>query len=141
MAKSGPIIIIEDDSDDKELFAEILKELEVPNKAIWFTNCIDAFAYLKTTKDQPFVIFSDVNLPKQNGIEFKKQIDADEQLRKKCIPFVFYSTSVAPKLVTEAYTKMTVQGFFKKPDNYDDMKKTISHILKYWEICQHPNTG
>jgi hypothetical protein len=31
--KSGPIIVIEDDEDDKEIFEEILKDLAVKNKA------------------------------------------------------------------------------------------------------------
>jgi CheY-like chemotaxis protein len=140
MAKAGPIVIIEDDSDDREVFEEILKELNVPNKTIWFTKCDDAFNYLKTTTDQPFLIFSDVNLPIQNGIEFKRQLDNDEQLRKKSIPFVFYSTSVAQKLVNEAYTKMTVQGFFQKANSYEEIRDNIKLILDYWSVCKHPNT-
>jgi CheY-like chemotaxis protein len=139
MAKAGPIVILEDDADDREVFEEILKELNVRNIRVWFTRCDDAFDYLKTTTDQPFLIFSDVNLPKQNGIEFKRQIDSDEQLRKKSIPFVFYSTSVAQKLVNEAYTKMTVQGFFQKANSYDEIKTTVKLILDYWSICNHPN--
>lgn len=139
MAKAGPIVIVEDDADDKEVFEEILKELKVQNKTVWFTKCDDAFDYLKKTTEQPFLIFSDVNLPRQNGIEFKRAIDNDEQLRKKSIPFVFYSTSVAQKLVNEAYTKMTVQGFFQKANSYEEIKATIKLILDYWAICRHPN--
>jgi CheY-like chemotaxis protein len=139
MAKSGPIVIIEDDTDDKDLFMEILKELEVRNEVTWFTKCEDAFEYLKTTKDQPFLIFSDVNLPKQNGIEFKRQLDSDETLRKKSIPFIFYSTSVAQKIVNEAYTQMTVQGFFQKANSYDEIKNNIRLIIDYWTACRHPN--
>lgn len=92
--KSGPIIIIiiEDDHDDKDILEEVLKELNIINKLVWFQNNRDAFQYLKTLADQPFLIISDVNLPGQSGIEFKKQLDEDEQLKKKSIPFVFYST-------------------------------------------------
>jgi CheY-like chemotaxis protein len=140
MAKSGPIVIIEDDIDDKDFFIEILNELAVPNKTVWFTRTEDAFQYLKSTAEQPFLIFSDVNLPKQNGIEFKRQLDGDAELRKKSIPFVFYSTSVAQKIVNEAYTKMTVQGFFQKANSYDEIKNNIKLIIDYWTACKHPNT-
>ena len=140
MAKSGSIVVIEDDIDDKDLFIEILKELKVPNAVVWFARTEDAFDYLKRTTDKPFLIFSDVNLPKQNGIEFKRQLDADEDLRKKSIPFIFYSTSVAQKVVNEAYTKMTVQGFFQKASNYDEIKNNIKLIIDYWTACKHPNT-
>lgn len=138
--KSGPIIIVEDDMDDKEIMEDALKELHVSNKLIWFKNCDDAWQYLKTTTDQPFVIFSDVNLPRQNGIEFKRQIDNDQQLRRKSIPFIFYSTAVNQQIVNEAYTQMTVQGFFQKSNGFEEMKKNIKLILDYWTACKHPNT-
>lgn len=140
MAKRGPIIVIEDDPDDKHILEDILKELDIPNKLIWFTNGPDAFHYLKTTEEQPFVILSDVNLPGQNGIEFKKQVDNDKELRQKSIPFVFFSTSASKNTVTEAYTKMTVQGFFQKNSKYEEIKGTIKLIMDYWYLCKHPNT-
>ena len=140
MAKSGPVIVLEDDADDKSIFEEILQDLEITNKLIWFTKTAETLEYLKTTSEQPFIIFSDINLPVQNGIDFKKELDTDEQLRKKSIPFVFYSTSVDQKTVNDAYTKMTVQGFFKKGNSYDEMKTDIKVIFDYWKTCKHPNT-
>jgi len=137
--RSGPIIVVEDDIDDKEIFDAALQELQSTNKIIWFNNCDDAWDYLKKTTDSPFIIFSDVNLPKKSGLEFKKQIDEDNQLRKKSIPFVFYSTSVNQDTVNEAYTKMTVQGFFQKSNRFEEMKQTIKLILDYWRVCRHPN--
>jgi len=139
MARSGPIVMVEDDADDEAIFTEILKELEIPNKIICFHNSSDAFDYLKKTTEQPFIIFSDVNLPGENGIEFKRRIDADKQLRQKSIPFVFYSTSIDRHLVNEAYTKMTVQGFFKKGNSYDEIKRDIRVVVEYWKMCTHPN--
>ncbi len=138
--KSGPIILIEDDNDDQDVFQDILKDLQVPNSVIWFRNCDDAFSYLKTTSEQPFIIFCDVNLPGLNGVICKQQIDDDKELRKKSIPFVFYSTSVDQKTVNDAYTKMTVQGFFQKKSTYSELRDTIKVIVDYWEECKHPNT-
>jgi CheY-like chemotaxis protein len=140
MAKTGPIILVEDDPDDKEIFEDIVRDLGIANKITWFTNSRDTFSYLKTTPEQPFLIFCDVNLPKQNGLTFKKQIDDDEQLRRKSIPFVFFSTSANQSIVNEAYTKMTVQGFFKKANNYSGMKDLVKIIVDYWQACKHPNT-
>jgi CheY-like chemotaxis protein len=138
--KSGPIILIEDDPDDKDVFQDILKDIKVSNPLIWFRNCDDAFAYLKTTSEKPFMIFCDVNLPGTNGIDCKRQIDEDKELRKKSIPFIFCSTSVDQKTVNEAYTKMTVQGFFQKKNTYAELKEMIKLIVAYWEECKHPNT-
>src|SRR5687767_7002593 len=125
MSKPGLIIVLEDDADDQGILEEILKELNITNKLVWFGRSNEAFDYLKTTPEQPFIIFSDVNIPGDNGIEFKRQIDNDPHLRKKSIPFVFYSTSVDQKFVNEAYTKMTVQGFFEKGHSYEEIKRKI----------------
>jgi response regulator RpfG family c-di-GMP phosphodiesterase len=139
MANRGPVIIVEDDADDEAIFNEILRELNISNNIKWFGNSDDAIHYLKTTTDQPFIIFSDVNLPGDNGIEFKRQIDKDKRLRKKSIPFVFYSTAVDRRIVDEVYTQMTVQGFFKKGNSYKEIRNNIKLIFDYWQICKHPN--
>lgn len=137
---SGPIILIEDDVDDKDIVLEALKELGNTQEVKWFDNCADAWLYLKSTDEQAFVIICDINLPKQNGMEFKLQLDEDEDMRKKSIPLVLYSTSVDSHTVNDAYTKMTVQGFFQKENSFTEIKRTLEVILNYWERCKHPNT-
>ena len=137
--KSGPIIIIDDDADDRAIFESALEELTINNKRLWFTNCKDAFDHLRKTDEQPFIIFCDVNIPELAGIEFKRQLDKDPSLRRKSIPFIFYSTSVDQATVNEAYTQMTVQGFFQKKNRYAEVKKDIKLILEYWQECRHPN--
>jgi CheY-like chemotaxis protein len=137
---SGQIIIVEDDEDDKDMIEEVLKELNISNKTIWFTRCSDAFEYLKNNDEQPLVIFSDINLPALSGIEFKRQIDAHKELRMKSIPFVFFSTTADKNTVNEAYTEMTIQGYFQKANSYNETKNMVRTILEYWTICKHPNS-
>ncbi|MCW3119520.1 MAG: hypothetical protein JWM28_3602 [Chitinophagaceae bacterium] len=141
MAKSGPFILIEDDPDDKAILEDVLNELNITNKIIWFTNGQQVLEYLKTTTDKPFIIICDVNLPGQNGLDIKKQLDKDYHVSIKTIPFVFYSTNANPDFVTEAFTKMNVQGFFVKPSNYEGIKKQVKAMLDYWEYCKHPNSN
>ena len=138
--KAGPIVLVEDDIDDQEIFRDVISEIGVSNELRIFNNCIDAFNYLLETTEQPFIIFCDVNLPLLNGIEFKRKIDANDYLRKKSIPFVFYSTTVNQETVNEAYTKMTIQGFFRKKESFSEIKSNINTILEYWKECSHPNT-
>jgi two-component SAPR family response regulator len=137
--QNAPVVIVEDDVDDIGILIDIFKDLGITNKIISFQNSEEAFNFLKTTPEQPFIIISDVNITPQNGIEFKRRIDNDAELRRKSIPFVFYSTSVNQKAVNEAYTKMTVQGFFKKSNSYDSVKADIKLVFDYWKLCKHPN--
>src|SRR5262245_56956635 len=137
--KSGTIIVIDDDVDDKDIFESALKDLAIENKRLWFTNCKEAFDYLQTMDEQPFIIFCDVNIPGLTGTEFKRQIDEHPSLRKKSIPFIFYSTAVNQSAVNEAYTQMTVQVFFQKKNRFEDIKRDIKLIIEYWQECRHPN--
>jgi CheY-like chemotaxis protein len=139
LMKSGPIILIEDDADDKDIFAHALDILNIKNELIWFANCMEAFEFLKTTSKQPFIIFCDVNLPQLSGINFKRQVDDDPELRKKSIPFLFYSTSIDQETVNEAYTQMTVQGFFQKKHSIEEITNSLKIIVDYWQHCRHPN--
>jgi CheY-like chemotaxis protein len=137
---SGPIILLEDDNDDKEIFSEILKELNIKNEIISFTHPGDAYHFLDNSSEQPYIIISDVNLPGMSGLEFKNKLDANEKLKKKSIPFVFYSTSAEKKYVTDAYVYLTVQGYFRKGNSYPEIKNQLRIIFEYWKICQHPNS-
>jgi CheY-like chemotaxis protein len=137
--KTGPIILIEDDAEDKMIFEENLRDLEVKNELIWIDNTKDAFDFLKSTTLKPFVIMCDVNMPMEDGIELKMRIDNDPELRSKSIPFVFYSTSVNQDHIDKAYKEMTVQGFFQKGNDYKTIKKNLKIIIDYWTYCKHPN--
>ena len=138
MSRAGPILIIEDDQDDQEILREAFTELGVRNKLLFFDKTKQAFDFLKTTSEKPFLILSDVNLPQQTGVEFKREVDSDPQLRKKSIPFVFFSTSIEKHAVDTAYEELTIQGFFQKSNNYQELKNVLSLIVEYWKVCQHP---
>jgi CheY-like chemotaxis protein len=139
MARTGPIVIVDDDKDDQEIMEEALKEMNVENGRIYFLDCQRAFDYLKTTRDSPIIILCDINIPGLNGLEFKRRIDDDQQLRSKSIPFVFFSTAVDKHSINTAYKEMTVQGFFKKQNTMMELKKTLGLIINYWRECRHPN--
>jgi response regulator RpfG family c-di-GMP phosphodiesterase len=140
MHHKGPIVLVEDDLDDKGFFTDTLKKLSVPNELVWFEDAESAYQYLEETRDKVFIIFCDINLPGQNGLDFKKQIDHNAELRRKSIPFVFYSTAARQEDVNEAYVQMTVQGFFRKQSDFNKMEQQLELILNYWQVCIHPNT-
>lgn len=138
MARLGPIIIIEDDTDDQEILAEVFSDLKVPNELKFFSTCVAALEYLSTTEDKPFLIFCDINLPVISGAEFKKIINEQPHLRRKSIPFVFLTTTSEHHAVLDAYESLS-QGFFTKPNSIEQLKQMIKMILDYWKISRHPN--
>lgn len=74
-----------------------------------------------------------------NGLELRRHIISDDFLRKKSIPFIFYTTGVSKDSVDMAYD-LTVQGFFQKANSMTEIKNLVELIINYWLNCKHPNT-
>lgn len=138
MNKTGPIIVIEDDRGDQELLSAVFHELNFMNEIIFIEDSIKALEYLTDSEIEPFIILSDMNMPKLNGIELREKIHTNENLRLKCIPYLFFSTSAEQSYVVDAYSK-SVQGFFVKPNSYDKLLRVIRIIVEYWQECESPN--
>ncbi len=138
MNKQGPIIIIEDDIDDREILTSVFGELKYANEIVFFSDGTKALDYLQDSTIYPFLILSDINMPKLDGFALRNMIYTNQELSKKCIPYLFFSTGVNRKAVYDAYT-MSVQGFFVKPSTYQEVKDTISAIVGYWQRCYSPN--
>ena len=138
MNKNGTIIFIEDDIDDQELLAEVFKELDYKNEILFFGDGELALEYLINNRVEPFIVFSDINMPKLNGMELREKIHNNEDLRLKCTPYLFFSTSSEQQHVIDAYSK-SVQGFFVKPNSFSELKKTLKVIIDYWKECVSPN--
>ena len=138
MDKNGPIIIIEDDPDDQYLLAEVFTRLGYSNQVIFFFDGQQALDYLADEEVAPFLILSDINMPRLDGFALRDKIKIDAALQVRCIPYLFFSTAVSQAMVINAYS-LSAQGFFVKPNKLADLEKTISIIMQYWQLCASPN--
>jgi CheY-like chemotaxis protein len=138
MNKNGPVIIIEDDKDDELLLTEVFAKLNYPNELKFFGDGQSALDYLNETDVVPFLILSDINLPKLDGFALRNKVKMDAKLQLKCIPYLFFSTASSQKAVIDAYS-LSVQGFFVKQDTMAELEKTIQVIMEYWKRCAAPN--
>lgn len=138
MRKAGPLILVEDDSDDQELIMTTLKSLGLLNEIVLCKDGTEALDYLYRTDKLPFLILSDINMPKMDGIAFKKAIESCEVLSQKCIPFIFISTSSADAMAKSA-CDLSIQGLFEKGHSYAQLVNTLRIILMYWNQTSHLN--
>ena len=137
MNKAGPIVMIEDDLDDQDIFRDVFSDLAFKNEIIFFKDGELALEYLIKTNEIPFIVFSDINMPKLSGMQLRAKIHENEDLRLKSIPYLFFSTTAEQENVVDAYSK-SIQGFFVKPRNYNDIKETMKTIVEYWQKCVSP---
>ncbi len=138
MNRNGPVIIIEDDLDDEEILQLVFNKLNYPNKIIFFSDGQAALDYLNRTDIIPFIILSDINMPKLDGFALRDKVKTDAALQIKCIPYLFFSTALNQRMVINAYSN-SVQGFFVKEPSMSELEKTIQIIMEYWMRCASPN--
>ena len=139
MNKNGPILVIEDDLDDQQFLKDVFIKLNYGNEIIFFNDGDDALTFLDNSPNlKPFLILSDINMPKLNGFALRDKVHNNEQLRLRCIPYLFFTTTNDQKAVIDAYSK-SIQGFFVKPDDPELLEQTIKAIMDYWRLCTSPN--
>jgi CheY-like chemotaxis protein len=138
-SKQGPVIVIEDDVEDKEILKDVFESLNYPNEVIFFPDGQEALDYLTDDNVTPFIILSDINLPKLDGFALRDKIRMDANLQTRCIPYLFFTTASNSNTVINAYS-LSVQGFFIKPSSIAEIKTTIGAIMEYWRLCVSPNS-
>src|SRR6186713_643601 len=134
----GPIIVIEDDQDDREILKEIFEKIDYPNVVRCSNDGESALEYLNRTDVIPFLILSDINMPILDGFALRDKVKMDAKLQVKCIPYLFFTTASDQQIIIDAYSK-SVQGFFIKPNSLAKLEKTIRVIMEYWGLCASPN--
>lgn len=97
-------------------------------KRIFFITVLNE---LKKDVDDPFIINSDINLPRMDGFELRQKILEHAGLTNKNIPFLFWPTTASEAQIKRAYD-LSAHGFFIKTRSYYKMKEQIDEIIKYW---------
>jgi CheY-like chemotaxis protein len=137
MNSDGPVVIIEDDIDDKEMLEEVFNNLGYTNELIFFVDGLQARNFLNSSDIVTFIIFWDIKMAKLDGFALRDKIKMDAKLQLKCIPYLFFSTASSQKAVVDAYS-LSVQGFFVKQNSITELEKTITVIMEYWKRCVAP---
>ena len=137
MNKSGSIVIIDDDIDDREILHEIFKELNFPNEISFFDSVKAALNYLSQDQIYPFIIISDLHLQELDGFQLQEIVKSDKAISAKCIPLIFVTTGTTKENLIRIY-KDSTQGIFYKPAQYDSWKNLLKQIYDYWQHASLP---
>jgi CheY-like chemotaxis protein len=135
---NNPIYVVDDDEDDEYMLREVMKDLGVKNELRFFYT---AEGLLKTLREEnvvPFLILSDVNLPRMNGFDLRRQIMEDPLILDKTVPFIFWSNSASDSQVKLAYD-LSAHGFFLKGKTFHELKEEMDEILRYWNKSLSPH--
>lgn len=131
MKKDGPIVIIDDDSDDIEFFKEVLSDI-VPNEIVLLKDSTLVVDYLCQDDCHPFLIISDISMPKMNGFELRDAMLQEAQIVEKKIPFLYF-TNAWNEFTSEEAFKRSINGFFHKPNSIENLKEVLGDLIDYWK--------
>jgi CheY-like chemotaxis protein len=137
MKINGDIILIEDDADDREIlievFDQVITENNYDNRLVVIEDSSVVINYLKSTNTRPFLLLSDINMPKLDGFALRDQISRDPELNGRCAPYLFLTTTNSSDYISRAHEGF-IQGYFAKPLTFSGYKKLIADILSYWKL-------
>lgn len=128
-----PILLIEDDEVDIMTVQRAVKEIKITNPMDVARNGEEGLEYL-TNNPAPCIILLDINMPKMNGIEFLREIKANDQFKK--IPVIILTTSREEQDRLESF-ELSAAGYMIKPVDYKKFVELIRTINLYWSLSQH----
>ncbi|WP_294819145.1 response regulator [uncultured Flavobacterium sp.] len=131
MNPDGPVIIIEDDPEEAMILQELIVSISSAREIITIGNSTEAISFLRAC-EKPFLILSGINLRGINGFELRQRILEDQALYRKCTPYIFYSAHGNETTLTKVYD-LQADGYFHDISDYNELKKRLSLIVKYWE--------
>lgn len=133
----GIFVLVDDDPDELVFMSRALKLIGCDNPIICLHNGAEAYQYLKTCRDEIFIIISDLKMPGMDGLELKRAIEATPELKLKAIPFFFHSNSGTVSEVKTAYT-LNIQGYLQKAPTLEGSAETMYKLVSLWVDCVHP---
>ncbi len=139
-----PILIADDDHEDRQMIKEALQESRVVNEIQFVNDGEDLMDYLfhrgkfedKNKYPLPGLILLDLNMPRKDGREALKEIKGDLNLRR--IPVVVLTTSKAEEDIYKTYN-LGVNSFVTKPVTFSALVQVMKELGRYWlEIVELP---
>ncbi|MCW3102195.1 MAG: response regulator receiver protein [Bacteroidetes bacterium] len=120
------LMLIDDDDDDQEIFLTAVKAVSDKATCSSFFNAEEALKQLISGREEPEVIFLDLNMPVMNGQQFLIEIKKIDKL--KAIPVIIFSTSShAPTI--QATKDLGASDFITKPASFDALKEILKQII------------
>lgn len=134
--KQVTIFIVDDDDVDVLGIERALKKLRIANPTIRAKDGIEALELLrKKAIAKPYIILLDINMPRMGGIDFLKELRADEDL---CGSVVFILTTSSDDQDKMLAYKKNVAGYIVKKQVGESFLNIVDMLGHYWRVVELP---
>jgi len=128
------ILLVEDDEVDVKALKWAFDKLKVANPLVIARDGIEALEMLRELP-RPYLIITDINMPRMNGIELLRKIRESEEFRDSIVFVLTTSNDEQDKI--DAYD-LNVAGYMLKTDMGTSFQRAISLIDNYWKVVEFP---
>lgn len=131
------LLLVEDDDVDAMTIERSFIKQHIANPIIRAYDGIEALELLRNnTVPRPMVILLDLQMPRMGGIEFLKELRADEAL-SDLVVFVL-TTSESEIDMANSY-KQHIAGYFLKEEVGEKLLGVVDTLDHYWKIVHLPS--
>ncbi len=122
------ILLADDDQDDRMFFLDALQDINTDATLTTVENGEELMDILDghPPKNNPDIIFLDLNMPCKNGYECLAEIKKSDTL--KHLPVVIFSTSLQQQSVNTVYDQ-GASLYIVKPNSFAKLKQVIENVL------------
>lgn len=142
MKKITSILLVDDDTDDRDIFSEALSIVDNSIVMEFAVNGQDALNKLQSGSVHPDIIFSDINMPIMNGIQLLEALKAIGEL--KSLPFIIYTTSANAHYQSQGQL-FGAQHYIVKPTSFEkicvEIKTALDKIASSLQPTRHFSLG
>ncbi len=137
------ILVVEDDPNDAELVARVLRKNHLADKLLLLKDGAEAMDFLfaqgayarRAGAGNPRVILLDLKLPKINGIEVLQRLKSSSRTRR--IPVVILTSSREERDLDEAYN-LGANSYVTKHIHFEEFARIVAELAKYWLVWNKP---
>ena len=132
--KPVEILLAEDNPGDVMLVKKALKQGKIANNLHVTTDGVDALNFLREEGEyedtpRPDLILLDLNMPRKDGKEVLKELQADEELCR--IPVVVLTSSESEEDIARSY-ELNANAYLTKPVEFDGFIEIVEQLENFW---------
>jgi CheY-like chemotaxis protein len=133
-SKAVTILLVEDDEIDVKALRWAFDKLKIANPLLIARDGVEAWEMLQELP-RPYLVITDINMPRMNGIELLRKIRQSERCRDSIVFVLTTSNDEQDKI--DAYD-LNVAGYMLKSDMGTSFTRAIGLVENYWKVVEFP---
>ena len=136
------ILLVEDNPADVRLTKRALKQNNIGNELVVFSDGVEALEYLIKAScaeggqpGLPALTLLDLKLPRMDGLELLKEIRAHERLKR--LPVVILTSSKEEQDILKSYD-LGANSYIRKPVDFEQFMEAVRYLGLYWLLLNEP---